>query len=338
MNYFPEIVANFATVEKLSRDIKDNAVPHALILEGQLGSGRHTIAKNLAAALSCKKGRGTPCRECISCRKIFTNNSPDVITVGIEGEKTSLGIETIRFLKTDIYTAPNDIDVKMYIVEDADKMTVQAQNAFLLSLEEPPSYVIFVLICESSSLLLETVRSRAPIMRTEKLSKETVAEYILSHDKRAEELKKASPDDFSELLVASDGSIGKALSLLDPKKRKSVFANREIARNFIGYASSRSAGAAFDLINSMGNKRAEVCERLVLIQYALRDLILLKKSDDAELCFYTDRDNASEISVLFTSEKLFAIYDAICNTVDDLNRNANLKLSLTKMAYNAGLL
>lgn len=337
-NLFSMIVGNRSLTERLSRDVANNTVNHAMIFEGGVGSGRHTIAKCLAAALSCRDKDNRPCGKCVACEKIFSGRSPDIITVGAVGDRTTIGVDSIRFLKNDIYVAPNDLDVKLYVIENADKMTVQAQNAFLLSLEEPPPYVIFVLICNSASLLLETVRSRAPIYRTERLGRDEIRDYIIKNDKRARDLQAASEHDLSDLISAASGSIGRAIALLDPKERARAFANIRTARNFISLSSTRRAEKAFEMLSELGSKRAEVTERLGYVQYALRDLILLKKSDECELTLYYDREEAAELSTHFTSEKLFLLYDAVTSAIDSLNRNANVRLVLTDMVLRAGLI
>lgn len=339
--YYSDIVGNLALKTRLSKDINEGFLSHAYILEGPDGTGRHTIALQTAAALCCEN-RGTadkvPCGKCKCCDKILGGKSPDVITVGLEGEKVTIGVETVRNLKNDMYTAPNDLSVKVYIIEDADRMTVQAQNAFLLSLEEPPSYVIFFLICENSINLLETVRSRAPTLRTERIGKEELATYLLDRDKRARALKEEAPEDWSSLLCVSAGSIGYALELLDTKRRKQIFEYRRFAEETVRMLSGSHKRRAIEAITGFGSKRQEVSRQLSVLQYALRDLILLKKSDTPPLCFFEELDRASELSTHFSSESLFALYDATVLALDDLERNANVRLTLMSMIRNAGLI
>jgi DNA polymerase-3 subunit delta' len=210
-HHFPTLLGNMSLRRRLSKDIEEKRLSHAYILEGPRGSGKHTVALLSAAALSCTEQTQLPCGHCKSCEKILSGNSPDIITVGLEGEKVTIGVESIRMLKNDMYTAPNELGVKVYIIEDADKMTVQAQNAFLLSLEEPPEYVLFFLLCESSADLLETVRSRAPTLRTERLDRSMVEAHLLENEKRARTLRDESPDEWREILAISSGCIGYAL-------------------------------------------------------------------------------------------------------------------------------
>ena len=340
-NYFSGIVGNQKLTERLSMDIEENKIPHALIIEGDTGSRRHTVVKYFAAALSCERRNGSealPCRKCPSCEKIFGEKSPDIIKIGLEGEKTSIGVDAVRFLKTDIFVEPNDLKYKFYIIEDAEKMTVQAQNAFLLSLEEPPPYVVFILICNNSSLLLETVRSRALTVRTERLSPQIMRDYLLTESKEAKSLFQTSGDEFEELLLSCGGSIGRALMLLNSKERKKLFSDRDIASKIISLAADRDLKKAFDILSALGQKRQEICQRLLLVQTAVRDLIVLKKCEKPELCFYTDTEKAGEISTHFTLSSLFDIYGAAAEAVDCLEKNANVRLTLLNMFIASKLL
>ncbi len=341
-NIFASIVGNKTLCSRLARAVDDNSLSHAYIIEGSAGSGRHTIALQTIAAMSCAQkntpGAALPCGKCISCKKILEGRSPDVIRITPDEDRISIVVDTIRFLKSDIHLPPTDLPIKAYIIDPADSMNVPAQNALLLSLEEPPEYVMFFLICENSSSLLETIRSRAPILRTKKIPREDIESYILRQDRRAVELKAQSPEEFAELICASDGSIGCALSLLDTRKRRQVIENRKIARNFIDLTSGKLNRDKLELVFMLGTKRNEICDRLRYIQNALRDLILLKKCDDAPLCFYADREQACELSTHFTSKKLLVLFSATEQAMDDLMRNANVRLTTINMLRNSELI
>lgn len=342
--YFPNVIGNEALIRRLSKDISENRLSHAYIIEGPRGSGRHTIAKEAISAIECEArsdGRSDaciPCSRCKSCEKILSGKSPDVITLGLEGERSTIGVEAIRNLKNDIYTAPNDLSVKAYIIENADLMTLQAQNAFLLSLEEPPSYIVFFLICENSSNLLETVRSRAPVLRTQRLSSRDVEEYLMNGDSRASELKAASSEEWDEIICASQGSIGIGLELLDAKKRARLLEYRNVAKNLVSMLGRSNKVAVLEAISSFGTKRNEVCMQISFLQTALRDLLLLKKCETAPLCFFENRDNAIELSTSFTARTLLSLYEASVVAVDDIEANANVRLALMNMMQSAGLI
>lgn len=338
--YFSNILGNKDLKSRLCKDIEDGTLSNAYILEGRSGSGRHTAALLSAMALACENKDDSdfplPCGTCKSCKKILDGNSPDIMYVS-KGDKVSMGVEQIRLIRSDIYTRPNELPAKIYIIEDADTMTVQAQNAFLLTLEEPPEYVLFFLLCENTSLLLETVRSRAPILRLDTISRDDISDYILSHDKKAEQLKKSSPDEFSEIVLLSDGSIGKALKLLDPKFRKPYLEDRELASAFIT-STRHQKGSDISTVFSLGTKRPEIIERLTYIENAIRDLIVLKKNEDVDLIFYTDREKALDIAYSFPTSQLFKLYDSVENAKQELLANSNIRLTLTELCIRSGLI
>ena len=338
----PDIVGNQALRERLCRDILSNSLSHAYIFEGADGSGKHTLALNCAAAVACENksnaGESIPCGVCPSCKKILQLKSPDVIFVGPQ-EKTSLGVDAARFIKEDVYTVPNDLDHKFYIIENADKMTPQAQNAILLTLEEPPSFVHFFLLCNNSGALLETIRSRAPIMRTDILTYEQLDEYICSYDRRAAQLKLASPKEYSELLMVSAGSIGKALSLLEPKEWKPLHELRQTVLNIIrASVGTRRAKEFLPLLFKLSSKRDQLERELTTLSDALRDLILLKKSDDAPLVFFCARNEAIELCDTTSLSFLYEFHHAVSEAIEENKRNANVRLMILKMAVSAKLI
>ena len=338
----PEIIGNDALRQRICRDILANSLSHAYIIEGPDGSGRHTIALNAAAALACEskddESVPLPCGVCPSCRKILAHKSPDVIFIGSEG-KASLGVDTARFIKEDVYTLPNDLEDKIYIVEDSDKMTVQAQNAILLTLEEPPKFVHFFLLCNNASTLLETIRSRAPILRTEPVPSECIDDYLCKNDRRAAQMKLSSPSEYAELLISAKGGIGKALEFLEPKVWKPLRERRVLVLAFIDAATAqKSAAELLSLISAFSNKRDQLEKELSELLDALRDLILLRKSDNAPLSFFADREYATEICDRCSTAYLHTLYTSVSEAIAENKRNANVRLMLMKMAITSQLI
>ena len=340
---FTNVVGNRALRQKLFDHVMQKKLSHAYILEGELGSGKHTVALSLAAALACERKDDSnaplPCGDCPSCRKILSGNSPDVIYIHREENKTTLGINVIRELKSDVYVAPNDLDVKIYILEEAHLMTDEAQNAFLLTLEEPPSYVLFVLLCETSATLLETVKSRAPIWRMEPVSPEEIREFLLSHHREAKDLQGSAPQELDELVAAANGSIGRALSLLSAGERKPILRRREAAREFVRLAmGSQNSVAAMKHLLGLGQKREELLRQFQTNLLCLRDLLLLKQTEQAPLCFFADREEALTLAYSFTTPRLLRLCDCIEEACDKLRMNSNVRLTMTALAVGAGLL
>jgi len=147
--------------EQLSRRRERAGLSHAYILSGPRGSGRHTLAKLLAAAMECTAPAGRrPCGTCSHCKKVYGNIHPDVKTEAGPGPNKPIGVDQIRALRSDAYIRPNEGARKVYLLEEADQMNASAQNAMLKLLEEGPPYAAFLLLAENAGGLLQTVRSR----------------------------------------------------------------------------------------------------------------------------------------------------------------------------------
>ena len=337
-----DVIANERLRTRLGDEIVAGKLSHAYILSGERGFGKHTLALHLAAAVACERkgdvGAPLPCLSCPTCRKILAGNSPDIIYVN-RGDKATLGVDPIRELRQDVYIPPNDLSVKVYIIEEAHLMTTQAQNAFLLTLEEPPSYVLFLLLCENPALMLETVRSRAPVMRLEPVENELILQHICQKVPEAKRMWESDKAALEEIVVAADGSIGRALELLDPKLYKPLSDRREIARTFARLcASPKNAGDTMRFLNSLGTRREDLIEQMGTILLCLRDLLLSKQTENAPLCFFSDREEASSLAYAFTTPALLTLCDGVSEAVDRLRANANVRLTVTAMAQECNLL
>lgn len=327
------IIGNSSLKNKLYSDIISQTLSHAYIIEGKKGSGKHTVSYLIAAALSCENlsnvSSAIPCGACKSCKKILEGKSPDVITVTREG-KASIGVDSVRFLRNDVRVVPNDLDYKIYIIEDADTMTLQAQNAFLLTLEEPPSYVKFFLLCEDAGSLLETVRSRAQILKTEPISTNDIDSYLQSNYQSAKQMKLFEPADYYELIMSSGASIGRAIELLDSKEFKKTLEERSITRDFLRVVVSKpSSEEIVSLLYKFEKKREPLVDLLLTIELALRDLIAIDRTENAPLLFFYDRQEALSLSDAVNIRRLMQIYDRLKNVQDMINSNTNIRLSVT---------
>ena len=340
----PQIVGNERLRRRLGDDVLRGTLSHAYLLEGPVGSGKHTIARLLAASLACERKHDEntplPCGECLSCRKILDGKSPDIMIIGRE-DKATIGVETVRRIREDAHTFPNDLDFQLYIIEDAHTMTAQAQNALLLTLEEPPSFVRFLLLCENTQTILETIKSRAPVLRTEAVDPDRIAEYLCHEVPGALSQRDSAPGEWREILLSCDGCIGRAMQLLDPKVRKPILNRRRLAQEFLDacLTNRERATRMIALFGAVGAKREDVNEFLLTLQTAIRDLTMLKRSDNAPLLFYTDREEAMALSDRIPAATLIRMYenceDARCAVTI---RNANIRLTLMELALRSGMI
>lgn len=321
---------------------KANSLSHAYVLLGAKGTGKHTLARIIAAAVNCEKKSdehaALPCGKCLSCKKIVANNSADFICVSREKDKAHLGIDPIRFIKSDVALYPNDGDFKLYIIEEAHLMTHQAQNALLLTLEEPPPYVIFILLCEHTETILETIKSRAPILRMKTPSKNDTVEYLKANHPAARTLINNSPDEFAEIYMASGGSIGRMLELISSSERRQILQKRELVDLLVNAISHRTVARDFaELFSRLPQKRDDrdaLISILAELQCALRDLMAVKKANDPSMIFFTDREYAEELSYSISVQRISEALSLTEKARTSLLRNANVKLTITNLLSN----
>ena len=335
-NNFSSLISNEELSNYFTYAIQSNSLSHAYILLGSKGTGKHTLARLISSAVNCQnKDDGSiplPCLECDSCNKIMGNISADVTYVSREEDKATLGVDSIRFIKEDVAYFPNDGDFKIYIIEDAHTMTVQAQNAFLLTLEEPPSYAIFLLLCEHTETILETIKSRAPILRMKTPSKVEAVEFLKENHPAARNLIGNYPDEFDQIYMASKGSIGRILELINSNEKKQILQNRELANRLIESIAHRKLASEFAEISALFSQKRDEREKVISglceIQAGLRDLILLKKGDNPTMIFFTDIEYAEELSYSFSIQQLIKIAESTEKARQSLLRNANVKLTI----------
>ncbi len=339
---FSDIVGNEALKQHLEADVRQGTLSHAYLIEGERGFGKHMLALRIAMALSCENRQDSrsplPCMSCPACRKIMGGNSPDLIYVSRQ-DKATLGVEAIRGIRSDVLVAPNDFDTKIYVIEEAHLMTEQAQNALLLTLEEPPPYVLFLLLCENLAPMLETVRSRAPVLRMSRIANDALRAHLLANVPEAKALQASNEAELGELIAAADGSIGKAQLLLDPKRRRPILQQRENARAFVRLCTARrQSHAAWVYLSSLPQKRDELIAQFQVTLLCMRDLLLCKQADSAPLCFFYEPTEACSLSYGFTTPELLSLCNALSDATDSLRRNANVRLLLTDFAVRTGLL
>lgn len=331
---FPGVAGNTLLKERLAPKLLAGDLPHALILEGKAGSGRRTFAREIAMAAACENRADPtlplPCGKCEACRKIGGDLSPDILRVARAPGKMTLGVEAVRGLRESVRAVPNDLDLKIYIIEDADTMTVQAQNALLLTLEEPPRYVLFLLLATDATALLETIRSRAPIYRTQPVEEREMQEYLIAHSPEAARLFRDAPEEAEGILRLSGGSIGEALRHIGGADRATLLQYRANAGEICRLLSGRGSPAALlTLLLTFPQDREELAAQLGVLRLALRDLVLLSRTENAPLCFYTDRETAAETAVRLPTSRWMRCIAATEAAISALAANANTRLTLT---------
>ena len=335
--YFPELFGNEHHKERITSAILEGKLPHAFLIDGPSGSGKMTLAKGIASALNCEKSDDDsyhlPCGKCNNCRRIRENAFPDVKVLERPMDKATIGVSQVKDFRADMYLTATESKYKIYIIKEAERMTVEAQNALLIILEEPPKNVIIMLLASGTDAILTTVKSRAQYIAMTKFSNEELGAYLESTNYEATKMALDDPRGYKALVVSSDGRIGRALELLDPKRRAENEQKRRESLAIIEAVSNRAPYTALhEAISALPAKRNELAESLETLIMALRDIITAKKSDSFSPVFFGERSEARSLGEGLSLTRLIGIYEAVTDAHDQCIKNANVSLLLTKLA------
>lgn len=291
MNSFSDIIGYDEVKEHFKSAIRLGKLSHAYILEGETGMGKKLIASAYAKTIQCENvdSDGSSddgavvdaCDSCQSCTLFDSGNHPDVIHVTAT-KKTGIGVDDIRDqINKDVHIKPYVYDYKVYIVHDADKMTVQAQNALLKTIEEPPSYVRFILLASHTYPFLPTVLSRCVLIKLKPQAPNVITEYLMN--------VLSMPDYQAKLYSAfARGNIGRAISL----KHSEDF--NEMRNDMMSVMDVVAKGQKVDVV-----EQVEVFEKykdnkedfLDLLLTWLRDLMMFKSTGEEQNLIHLDKKN-----------------------------------------------
>ncbi len=295
-DFFESLYSNEQLKTYIKMKISDGMLPHALIFEGISGSGKTTVAKMTAMSLDPEYAE-----------KINKLATPDVTLHEPTDGKKSIGVSLIREIRSSAFIKPQELSVRIFIIRQAHLMTPEAQNALLKILEEPPKGVYFFLLCENASVLLPTVRSRAPVLKMSVLSDDELAEYMVRASKKAELMSQNSPEEFEMLIRSASGSIGQAM-----EKLSSASGDGEKTRALVFQLTELLCEAKKDkiLLFFVKNKfTKDTLDALLLgTSLAMRDMLKLKYGTLQLPMFFTSLTDAEEKCAAFTRGALMSIY------------------------------
>lgn len=336
-SYFPNLFGNDFHKNRIALAVLEGRLPHALLIDGPSGSGKMTFATEIAAALNCEaRGDGTrpfPCGRCNSCRRIQEGSFTDVKVLRRTDGKATIGVREIRDYRADMYLSATESGYKVYIIDEAEKMTVEAQNALLIMLEEPPKNVVIMLLASGSDTILTTIKSRAQYVPMARFTTDELSRYLDENSAEARSIAFRDADGYKVLLVSADGRIGKAKELLNPKTRDENEETRaEILAVIRALGKKTPYTELYAAINSLPQKRVEFSASLETLIAAIGDLISAKKSDDFSPVFFTDTDSAKEAARDVPISRLIRIYEIVMHTCRECEKNANVTLAAANMA------
>lgn len=319
MAKFTDIIGQEQLKEHLQNAIAMNKVSHAYLINGERSSGKEFVAKVFATALQCEKGGTEPCGECHSCIQAKSGNQPDIIFVSHDKPNT-IGVEDIRAqINNDIGIKPYSSPRKVYIMNEGEKMTVQAQNALLKTLEEPPEYAVILILTSNVEALLPTILSRCVVLNMKPVPDHKVKKYLM------EELQ--VPDYKANVCVAfARGNIGKAKMLASSEEFEKV---KEEAVTLVKYINDMDISEVVKAIKKISEYQFDVTDYLDILSVWYRDALLFKATKDANsLIFKNEIQSIRKVADRSTYEGIETIVKALQQAKRRLEANVNFDLTM----------
>lgn len=336
-SYFTRLLGNEEIKTRIGKSIEAGTIPHAFLIGGPSGSGKSTLATELAAAMNCKNKQDyshpLPCGECINCKRIYENNYPDVKILKKKKDKATLGVEPVKDFREDMFLSSTESEYKIYLIDDAESMTPEAQNALLKVLEEPPKSVMILLMARECDRILTTIKSRAQYIPMGRFDEETLARLVLSDIPEARTIKASDPNKFMGLIMSADGRLGLAKSLMTKRLTDENQEERSEIVAIIRSISQKSSYAdVHAAISYLPQKRPELMAALERLMSALRDLIVIKYDENAKTVFFSSADEALRLCGDISSRRLVSLYDSANEAHELCSRNANVSNLMASFA------
>ncbi len=317
MYTFDKIKGNKLIVNLLQTSIFTNNINHCYIIDGEKNSGKTLVAKTFAKTLLCEEENVNPCLKCSSCLSFDNDNNPDVVYINTKDSK-SIGADIIRDeINETVLIKPFKYNRKIYIIEDFNALTVQAQNAFLKTLEEPPDYVVFLLLTKNQNELLQTILSRSVVLKIKPLNNFLVSEYIK---------ESFNIDDVDAISSVANGNIGNAIDLIEnssflEKREKVLFIIRSILTSDITETTL--------LYNEFTDELDDLENFLEIFSHFYRDILIYKNTKNQKNIIQKDKNNdIIQLENKFSEKNLLNKLQYINSSIEKLKHNTNKQMTI----------
>lgn len=321
---FVDIIGQEQIKEHLQNALQFNKVSHAYIINGERSSGKEFVAKIFAAVLQCENldtssGMAEPCGKCHSCKQMATGNQPDVIYISHEKPGT-IGVEDIRGqINGSVAIKPYSSSRKIYIMNEGEKMTVQAQNALLKTLEEPPEYTVILILTTNVESLLPTILSRCVVLNMKPVKDSQVKRFLMD--------TMQAPDYKADICVAfARGNIGKAKMLASSEEFDHV---KEEAITLLKYINDMEINEIVAAIRKISEYKLDINDYMDILAIWYRDVLLFKATNDANhLIFKEEIQYIRKVADRSTYEGIELIISALDKAKGRLSANVNFDLTM----------
>lgn len=312
-----EILGHEQIKEHFYNAILTGNISHAYILTGEAGMGRKSLAGAFALSLLCENSQADPCRQCHACKQVLSGNHPDLIRVTHE-KPGSIGVDDVRRQINDtIQIRPYSSSHKIYIVDEAEKMTVQAQNALLKTIEEPPSYAVILLLTTNAEAFLPTILSRCVQLKLKPLPDAAVKEYLTGT------MEVSQPQ--AEIYAAfARGNLGKAIHLASSEDFRLMY---DEILGMLKNLKKSDISQLLEYIRSVKDHNLNVRDCLDFMQMWYRDVLMYKTTKDINLLIFKDEfSTINSMSAVSGYDGLERILTAIDKARIRLDANVNMEL------------
>lgn len=307
---------------ELINNVHNGSNHQAYIFEGPQGINILESAKLFAAALVCNNAKSAPCGVCESCKLTYAENNPDIVFVN-SGDKKSIGVDKIREISKDVYIKPFEAEKKVYIIENGEIITDEAQNAMLKILEEPPEYAVFIIITISASMLLSTVLSRCTRVRFTPLSERQMRKYLEEHYDNIEQNM--------DFLVKFSQGIPKAAD--DIIADEDFVPLREEAFNMLVPLLSKHKISAYTICEFLENNKEKAELIFDLWQSFLRDIMLIQNNSERLLVNLDLNDEITKLAGKLNDKCCIIALEQIIKAKYMLKRYVNLHILALKLSF-----
>lgn len=278
MGDFSKILGHENIIGYFKNAISMEKVTHAYILNGEEKSGKMMLVEAFAMALQCEQGGNTPCNICHSCKQALSHNQPDIIYVSHEKENT-IGVEDIRRqINDDIVLKPYSSKYKIYIVDEAEKMNIQAQNALLKTMEEPPGYAVILLLTTNADSFLPTILSRCVRLDLKAVPDAMIRKFLME--------EKKIPSYQADICVAfAQGNVGKAIALASTDNFNEM---KNSALQLIKRLNDIDLYEMMQAVKQISEYKLEINDYFDLMMVWYRDVLMYKATTDANRLIFQE--------------------------------------------------
>lgn len=322
-----KIYGNEEVVQTVAGMIRKGREPHSIMIHGEKGLGKKTLAKYIAAQLMCEEHSGMPCGHCKACRMLEKGVHPDLI-IAQANDKGNYPVENIREgIVADSVVMPTEGSMKVYVIPDFDRSTITSvtiQNILLKLIEEPPEHTAVIMTARSKEVFLDTIISRVLSLGMVSVTDSESADFLQNN------FPDKSPEEISAAVYAGRGNIGRCSDYI---KREQFFYSAAAARDI---AAAAAGGSEYDILKAFvqtDGKKAMVREAVYLFSEIVRDACIFRlEGKGSDMSVSCDKRLAAKLSDRLLCSSCTELYDTLEEYIRRIDANCNLSMTVNSLA------